>query len=303
VHPTKHEVRFRESRLIHDFINHSIAEAIGSLRPSTTAQPSTNDIALTATPSSHDISTHFATTQNPIIKPYSAPPQQSTLRIKEEMTHYQALHGASIETAPTTASETNIEHHPLGYAIGQIQGIYIVAQNENGMVLVDMHAAHERILYEKMKQQLADHRISQQNLLLPLIIKISVRDADIAEQHQQSFEQIGFKVERMTNDAIRLNSIPTALSPELAEMMVRDIIADLAVDQMNPRLENLLLEKLGNVACKKAVKANHQLSLTEMNALLRTMEQTPRYGQCNHGRPTVQFFSMQELDKFFLRGR
>ncbi len=288
VHPTKHEVRFREAQFVHDFIFHAIHHAI--------EQDASTTIPVEVTPKHEQITHH-----SPQVPYFS--PQQKTLQVQETIAAYQHLH-PSKEVAIQHKSLDAEAIPPLGYAIGQLHHTFILAQNREGLVLVDMHAAHERIIYEKMKQSLEDRETSKQKLLLPQVIKLTPAEAELAEQHQVAFAEMGFECDRLSHDTVRIHTIPTPLANFDIEILLRDVLADIQEHGLkNYRLSNLLMEKLGNTACKRAIKTNHHLTIPEMNALLRMMEKTPRYAQCNHGRPTVHFLSLAEIDKLFLRGR
>ena len=281
VHPTKHEVRFRESRMVHDFIYHAIHRAIESLQPEACVGVEEQ--------AQHGI--------RPNNIAYSQTQQLPLAIHAVAQQAYQALHADYSAAQP-------LQHTPeLGYAIGQLHGTFILAQNTQGLVLIDMHAAHERIVYEQMKQNLATGRPAIQQLLFPLIIQLTPAEAEAVELYAPQFAEMGFNVERFAHDSIRVMAIPTALTNMDYEPLLRDILADLSTHGLSARLSNVLMEKLGNLACKRAIKANHPLNIPEMNNLLRTMEQTPRYAQCNHGRPTVHYLSLAEVDKLFLRGR
>ena len=329
VHPTKHEVRFRETQRIHDFIRYALTQAIAEQRPEALAKflsPSSTDAVIPAkagtqafsesNPLNPDDNFLFSTKKNcdsglmslasnasrcPNRQSYRfvanafVPPQQRSLDVHESLATYSRLQPSS--------SEKEITEPPLGYAIGQLHGIYILAQNSQGLVIVDMHAAHERIIYEQMKENIDTHRLSKQTLLIAHTIKLSPAEAEIAEQHQADFETLGLSLERFSHDSVRVTAIPTPLQHMNIEILLQDMLAELITHQQTEHLSDVFLERLGNMACKRAIKANHQLTIPEMNGLLRTMEKTPRYAQCNHGRPTVQFFTLAEVDKFFLRGR
>jgi DNA mismatch repair protein MutL len=190
----------------------------------------------------------------------------------------------------------------LGYAIAQLHGVYILAQSVDGMVLVDMHAAHERIMYEGMKKLLAGHT-AQQQLLMPEVLHVTPAQADMAEEHAQEFSALGFGVTRLGPDQLALRAIPTLLAGRDPAGIVRDVLSDLLESGHSRRVEESINHLLATMACHAAVRAQRSLSLPEMNALLREMEGTERADQCNHGRPTWVRLSMGELDRLFLRGR
>jgi DNA mismatch repair protein MutL len=191
----------------------------------------------------------------------------------------------------------------LGYAVGQLGGVYILAQNRDGLVVVDMHAAHERVLYERLKNALSGDAAAGQPLLVPLSVRVSPQEAELAETMQEELAAIGLVVDRRGPDVIVVRQLPALLANADAESLLRDLLSDLAEQGSSRRLEERMNEVLATMACHGSVRANRQLTLAEMNALLRDMERTERADQCNHGRPTWTQLSMAELDKLFLRGR
>jgi DNA mismatch repair protein MutL len=228
--------------------------------------------------------------------------------VSEEMAAYRQLvqphPGAAMNVAGTelaAAEEQDIP--PLGYAVAQLKGIYILAENAKGMVIVDMHAAHERIVYERMKQARAGEGIKAQPLLVPETVAVSAREADCAEQHEAVFQTLGFTVERMAEESLVIRQQPAALAGSDVAQLVRDVLSDLITYGSSDRISAHLDDILGTMACHGAVRANRRLSIPEMNALLRDMERTERSGQCNHGRPTWTEQSITDIDKLFLRGR
>jgi DNA mismatch repair protein MutL len=192
---------------------------------------------------------------------------------------------------------------PLGYAVAQLHGIYILSQNADGLVVVDMHAAHERITYERMKQSWAEDRLVSQPLLVPASMAVSQKEADLAEDNADVFHRLGFKLQRMGPETLVIRELPVLLQHANAEQLLRDVLADLAAHGVSSRIESSIDELLGTMACHGSVRANRKLTIPEMNALLRDMERTERSGQCNHGRPTWSQMTMKDLDKLFLRGR
>jgi DNA mismatch repair protein MutL len=192
---------------------------------------------------------------------------------------------------------------PLGFALAQLQHIYIIAENEQGLVLVDMHAAHERVLYEKMKTAYANKNIARQTLLVPLSIAISEREANVLEQATDHFAELGFHVQRIGQETIIIREVPIFFADAPIETLVRDITSDLIENGNSTRAEAVRNKLLGTLACHAAVRAKRRLTIPEMNALLRAMECTDHSGQCNHGRPTTLQLSLADLDKLFLRGR
>lgn len=297
VHPTKHEVRFRESRMVHDFICHSIHDALANVRPKTSVP--------VVAPITPVIANH-----------YSPRPNTPPAKIAEKMASYGKLHETSdvvtvetpkVITVPQqmnfVAVEEEIKAPPLGYAIAQLHGIYILAQNPEGLVLVDMHAAHERVLYEKMKKTFAEKKFIAQPLLVPLTIALSEKEVNAIDNSLELFAQVGMQLAALGKDTIIIREVPDMLREADIEKLVRDVAADLVTHEKSSRLTEYVNHLLGTMACHAAVRANRQLSIAEMNALLRNMETTDHSGQCNHGRPTWMALSLAELDKLFLRGR
>jgi DNA mismatch repair protein MutL len=226
--------------------------------------------------------------------------------VQEQLALYRTLHeetGEIVAEPALALVQRNEQIPPLGYAIGQLQNIYIFAENEHGLVMIDMHAAHERIVYEQMKTAFAQHQMAVQTCLVPLTITLSEREADCVEQSTEFFQQFGFNVERIGKESIAIRAVPQLLSDGPIEQLIRDIITDLLEHGESTRAQESINHLLGTLACHSAVRAGRRLSIPEMNALLRDMEKTDHSGQCNHGRPTTMQFSMDELDKLFMRGK
>ena len=323
VHPTKHEVRFRESRLVHDFIFRTLYRVIADLRPQDQAPAAVDAPASQGAVTASEIGSAMGSQggdlsslrQRPMGFEYGAERSgapSSGAQVGEQIRAYGALHQpsgrppepfpAAAQPAPMPAEEAG-EAPPLGYALAQLHGIYILSQNAEGMVLVDMHAAHERIVYERMKQAFEQDRIRSQPLLVPVNVSVSAREADIAEEMPEEFHRLGFRLERMAEESLVIREVPVALAKANVEQLVRDVLADMLQYGTSDRIEAHLNELLATMACHGAVRANRQLTVPEMNALLRDMEQTERSGQCNHGRPTWTQLSLAQLDKLFLRGQ
>ncbi|WP_027854731.1 DNA mismatch repair endonuclease MutL [Marinobacterium litorale] len=308
VHPTKHEVRFRESRLVHDFIFRTLHRVIADVRPGDEhAVPASQSVdapaALSPAPGAVSTGQSFSQGRMPLYQGSGGPARGA---VQEQIRAYGELHEPAQPqvSAPLEMPEAAPEEAPpLGYAVAQLHGIYVLAQNAQGLVLVDMHAAHERIVYERMKQAWEQDRVRSQPLLVPVSLSVSEREADLAEEQPELFERLGFKVERMGADTLTVREVPVSLARADAGQLVRDVLADLVVFGSSQRIDQHINELLGTMACHGAVRANRQLTLPEMNALLRDMETTERSGQCNHGRPTWTQLSMAELDKLFLRGQ
>jgi DNA mismatch repair protein MutL len=195
------------------------------------------------------------------------------------------------------------QEHPLGYAIAHLHSIFILSETKKGIVLVDAHAAHERVSYERLKKQYHAGNVPSQPLLLPLKIQVSNAEADLVEQEQDFFTGLGFEINRSGPETIVLRSTPALLGRENMDVLIKDILADLVTHGMSQRALEKSNEILGTMACHGAVRAKRKLTIDEMNALLRDMEKTERIGQCNHGRPTWIELSISDLDKFFLRGQ
>jgi DNA mismatch repair protein MutL len=192
---------------------------------------------------------------------------------------------------------------PLGFALAQLKGIYILAENSDGLIVVDMHAAHERIVYERMKQNVDEEKVITQPLLVPLTFNVSRSEADLVEEKIEFFSHLGFAVERLGPEQLRLRAVPALLKNADSEQLLRDVLADLVEHGRSQRVQEFQNELLSTMACHAAVRANRQLSIAEMNALLRDIEHTERSGQCNHGRPTWKQLGLEQLDKLFLRGQ
>lgn len=302
-HPTKHEVRFRESRMVHDFIFKSLHQAIAGIRPEKILAKNEDVVGASGA--------RLSTVQQSSIFQQPRGIAEQPLFAQQRVEQYQSLYQAGrLPIAPTiippptekiAVAPTSIP--VLGYAIAQLKGIYILAENEKGLILVDMHAAHERILYEKMKTDMQAGHLIAQPLLIPITVQVTEQEADQTEEYLSIFNSLGLVVERMGPETLVIKQVPEALKKSDIEQIVHDIIADLSSLGESKRLEETINHIMGNMACKSAIKANHRLTLPEMNAILRSMEVVPRSGQCNHGRPTWIQLTLEELDKFFLRGR
>ncbi len=313
VHPTKHEVRFREQRHVHDFLYRSLHRVIAELKPQDQA-PTDTATAFQA---------EGMREQAPLALPVGSGSFTGGLasfsgngmvsdRIAESRAAYapafafQHPVAQDMSTAASkgmSAEQTAGEVPPLGFAMAQLHGIYILAQNAEGMIVVDMHAAHERITYERLKSSIDNGALASQPLLVPLSLAISTREADLAENEQAFFNRLGFELERMGPETLLVRAVPVILGQARAEVLVRDVLADLAVHGQTRRIEETQNELLATMACHGSVRAGRTLGIAEMNALLRDMEATERSGQCNHGRPTWTRLTLADLDKLFLRGR
>lgn len=311
VHPTKHEVRFRDSRLVHDFLFSALHKALAEVRP-------TIDSA-----SSHDREGYEESPANsPYAQALNSESSQAPLRLQESYNldsslseprvtnYYQGDRGAVSSgqiqaqmAALGKLSEQDEEVPPLGYAIAQLHGIYILAQNKEGLIVVDMHAAHERITYERMKLACMNEELKMQPLLVPVSLAVSQSEADCVEEHHETLLQYGVELERVASESIVVRQVPSILKDSNVEQLVRDVISDLLEYGTSERILAHQDELLSTMACHGSVRANRHLTIPEMNALLRDMEATERSGQCNHGRPTWIYQSLNDLDKLFLRGQ
>ena len=295
VHPAKHEVRFREGRRVHDFLFRGLHDALAQLRPGVpVAAGPDEELAVLERPAPASVRAHSFG---------SRPPAQSAipLQVREQIAAYAALHPAP---QPHDAELERVESpHPLGYAVAQLHGVYVLAENSAGLILVDMHAAHERITYERLKGSHEEGKIISQPLLVPVTMSVSAQEASLAEDHGELFSELGFEVNRIGPGNLLIRQVPALLRDADVAQLVRDVLADLNTHGTSTRIRDHINEILATAACHGAVRAQRRLSLAEMNALLRDMERTERSGQCNHGRPTWVQIRMDELDKLFLRGR
>ena len=335
VHPTKHEVRFRDSRMVHDFLFRSLHRALAEVTPDDqkpTADADSlmgNGASTSSMAQSSGVEAGVFAGQNAMrfqeqrnvgaANPAFADMKPAQGQVQEQMQAYQALHpdssqsvhsdqanaafGGMISAHNVMPSEEDSETPPLGFALAQLHGVYILSQNKEGMVLVDMHAAHERITYERMKLAYQEQGIQAQPLLVPISLAVSQKEADCAENHAQVFVGFGLTLERIGPETLVIRQVPVLLRNANIEQLVRDVLADVITHGISDRMAAQSNEVLATMACHGAVRANRQLTLPEMNALLRDMEATERSGQCNHGRPTWTSLSMSDLDKLFLRGR
>ena len=347
VHPTKHEVRFRDGRLVHDYLFRTLHKALADVRPDHLSAPTSlqgsgvlkeGDASGISSPAlmansqqqvtgiqAGEFSEQTRMSLLPGRNPMTGQPlgQGSPTGVQEHLNAYQALsqplniqsNSALTEERidPETGEITHVlvesnlpqesDVPPLGFAIAQLHGIYILSQNAHGLVVVDMHAAHERITYERLKIAVDHQNVQSQPLLVPITISVSEGEADAAEQYAEEFARFGVLLQRAAPESIMIRQIPVILQQAEVERLVTDMLADLMQHGSSDRIQAHRNEILGTMACHGSVRANRKLTVPEMNGLLRDMEDTERSGQCNHGRPTWTQMSMSDLDKLFLRGR
>ncbi len=290
VHPTKSEVRFRDAQAVHQFVMHAVADALAK---SAQTQPATPDAASGLAPATS------------LPRPGFLAANQSALGIAQPVADYLAM--LAPDTARAPFAPATMQHadddHPLGFALAQVSGIYVLAQNRAGLVIVDMHAAHERIVYEKLKRALDQREVPQQRLLMPQVFAADVLDVATAEEHAPTLAAIGLDLAPAAPNQLALRALPALLADADGAQLSRDVLRDLREHGGGRVLTEHRNELLATLACHTAVRANRRLTLDEMNALLREMEATDRADQCNHGRPTWVQLSIADLDKLFLRGR
>jgi DNA mismatch repair protein MutL len=301
VHPQKQEVRFRDSRTVHDFLYSALHRALasagsGAVRPGA-GLPGSDSPPPGAFPGAPMAG---GSPDGRFV--FAGSPRRMALPVREQMSAYGAMMGPAAEAATVPVAD-DAETPPLGFALGQLHGVYILSQNDEGLVLTDMHAAHERITYERLKERHDHGAVRSQRLLVPQSVRVSEAEADLAERHGAEFAGLGLVVDRSGPEGLLLREVPALLAQADGAQLLRDVLADLGSDGRSSRVEDATNEILSTMACHGSVRAHRQLTLAEMNALLRDMERTERSGHCNHGRPTWVQLDMAMLDRLFLRGR
>ncbi len=293
-HPAKHEVRFRDARRVHGIVSQTLEQALAG-----------------TTPGAHAHSPARVAAPQPAFGQASMSLGQRSTgadAVADSLAAYRALtdspDSAEARAHPHPAPQpAAADTPPLGFAVAQLAGIYILAENAAGLIVVDMHAAHERVLYERLKKSFAERELTRQPLLVPSSIAVAEREADIAEEYRDVFLRLGLVLDRGGPTSLVVREMPALLKQADAEALVRDVLADLADSGSSSRVDEICDEILATMACHHSVRANRNLTLPEMNALLREMEATERADQCNHGRPTWTAVSLAELDRLFLRGQ
>jgi len=311
VHPTKIEVRFRDSREVHQGVRHAVEAALAVPRSGNAVAEST-PMPLASVP---------AATAAPVWTPPARQAPFAFAPREPEVGHRVSDVGALWATAPAPPSPSNTwtpparsaeptqpqalpeGDWPLGRAIAQLQGVYILAENAHGLVVVDMHAAHERIVYERLKQQLDEQQLASQPLLIPATFSATPDEVATAESCAEVLATLGLEITALSPKTMAVRAVPTTLAQGDPVELARSVLAELGQHEASTVVQRARNELLATMACHGAVRANRRLTLDEMNALLRQMEVTERSDQCNHGRPTWRQMGMKELDALFLRGR
>ena len=292
VHPTKSEVRFRDSRVVHDFImggmHHQLRDTGTSVAPRIEVEPRPR----LAGPMNLTQSVQGSL---PLPHPELPDPYATKSGGRSQL-------GAA-ETHAPSARPVDADLPPMGFALAQLQGAYVLAENAEGLVIVDMHAAHERIVYEGMKKARDKKELNRQRLLVPLELEVSASDAQCVENARDALLAAGLDIERDGPSAIKVREIPAHMRNQDIKKLVLDLITEIEEFGTIESVREFEDHMFASMACHAAIRFNDELSIDEMNALLRQMEQTPNAGQCNHGRPTYRVYSLKELDRVFLRGR
>ncbi|HHS99526.1 MAG TPA: DNA mismatch repair protein MutL, partial [Thiomicrospira sp.] len=333
VHPAKYEVRFANGRWVYDFLRRSVREAVAKPVVSETGTGAPLESVVHGLPeNSHSMQSGFGLNsagifnQNQNIQEsmsFQTPVESlqnysNTASFSAGDSYNSALAdviqqrrqgndiASSLGVAEDVADYNGVQAADmpmLGFAKAQLHGVFILAENSQGLVLVDMHAAHERVVYERFKQQWQNDRLISQPLLVPMAMTFEQSQISVWENHRALFEKLGFELESLGPEQLKVTAVPVLLAKSDIPGLVNDMIADLAVAGQTQQVEERINEILSTMACHGSVRANRQLTISEMNALLREMEVTERSDQCNHGRPTWVQLSMEQLDSLFMRGQ
>ncbi|MBL7003983.1 MAG: DNA mismatch repair endonuclease MutL [Gammaproteobacteria bacterium] len=298
VHPQKHEVRFRESRLVHDFIYRTVNRILAQVpvEQQQTAQVlPVGQEPLQAQPNVSQSELYYEQPKHGF--------DQSALNLNSAVQDTAQVYDSLFTQSKGELPEQKNTIPPLGFALAQLKGIYVLAENEQGLLIVDMHAAHERIVYERLKESYQQQAIIAQPLLVPISLHVSQSEADLVEVQRTSLVGLGLVIDRLAPEQISVRQVPALLKQSDTEDLVRDVIADMQEFGSSERIEQHQNELLSTMACHGSVRANRLLTREEMNALLRDIEATERSGQCNHGRPTWMQMSLSQLDNLFKRGQ
>lgn len=304
-HPAKLEVRFRDGRQVHDFVHHTIEQVLRDTHAGSALSQGMPTDSSALLPRAESLSAQQAT---------SMWPTQSAREAAQDKFHYSVRDVANTDQyAGSSLAGNSLSHYghdpvsslvpPLGFAIAQLHGVYILAQDQEGLILVDMHAAHERVTYERLKAALSSGNIPVQSLLVPISVNVTASDAELIEQHTELLSRAGLAVERHGPTSILIRAVPVLLGRWDASELLQQILDELREHEVSHHVERCMDEVIGTLSCHTAVRANRNLSIPEMNALLREMERTVRSDQCVHGRPTWSRITMQELDRLFMRGQ
>lgn len=299
-HPTKAEVRFRDSRLVHDFLHHTVKEVISreyvgeENHPDKDTGRASPEIMLMSLRPGPGLDLGIPASGSG----YENDSGTRNVGIEKQLSALGRLYASPISESDDAAMTP-----PLGFALAQLGGVYILAENANGLVLVDMHAAHERVTYERMKSAYAKEDVRRQPLLIPMTVAVSRREADAAELTQEELMHFGLELDRVGPETLRVRAMPALLAGADVAQLLRDVLGDILEFGSSLRVEEKVNQLLSTMACHSSVRANRRMTLDEMNSLLRDMERTQRSDQCNHGRPTWVQMTLGELDRLFLRGR
>ena len=308
VHPTKHEVRFRDSKLVHDFIFGSIHQSLAETRVGAMSAtvneplPDYSQMQHRLNLSGGGQGALQSNRPSVGVREASFDYLNQAAQASQDFNHFPGTDVAGVPNLPES-DEQNQDIPPLGYAKAQIHGVFIIAENQHGLIIVDMHAAHERITYERMKQKFAADELKNQKLLVPIQVNVSSREVNAVETHQNWFAQLGFEISITGEESLVIRKIPAMLAHADVENLIKDVLSEIVALGSSQKIEAQINEIMSTMACHGSVRANRQLSIMEMNALLRDMENTLRSDQCNHGRPTWTQLDMKQLDKLFLRGQ